>query len=360
MTGEATGDAMREQLAGMVRSVFADHLDDRAPGVAAEFDPALWAALEQTGLTLLSTPEAAGGSGGEPADSAVLLAAAGEHAAPAPLAETDLLAGWLLAASGLPVPAGPLSAAAGELAVSRSEGRVAVSGRLERVPWARVAGTVVALVPEADVVVALPAGSYTLIEGENLAREPRDRVDVDTALPVDAVVPAPPGAFRELLLRGALARALQLTGAAQRALEMMVRHAREREQFGRPIARFQAVTQQIAQAAGEVAACSAATDAAVRAAAAGFGIPRTALDVGVAKSRTSAAAGTVAAIAHQVHGAMGFTLEHRLRLVTTRMWAWREEYGNEAYWDGEVGAAALDAGADGLWGLITGPAQQER
>jgi acyl-CoA dehydrogenase len=39
------------------------------------------------------------------------------------------------------------------------------------------------------------------------------------------------------------------------------------------------------------------------------------------------------------------------------MWAWREEYGNEAYWDGEVGAAALDAGADGLWGLITGAGQ---
>jgi alkylation response protein AidB-like acyl-CoA dehydrogenase len=115
-----------------------------------------------------------------------------------------------------------------------------------------------------------------------------------------------------------------------------------------------AVTQQIALAAGDVAACRAAVDAAVRSAASdGFGAPRTALAVAVAKSRTSAAAGAVAAIAHQVHGAMGFTLEHRLRLVTTRMWSWREEYGNEAYWDGEIGAAALTAGSEGLWGLIT-------
>ncbi len=45
---------------------------------------------------------------------------------------------------------------------------------------------------------------------------------------------------------------------------------------------------------------------------------------------------------------MGFTLEHRLRLVTTRKWAWREEFGNEAYWDGEIGSAALADGSDGL------------
>lgn len=344
----------RDQLDEMVRSVFADHLEGAAAGPGAEFDSALWSVLEETGLTLVSTPEAAGGSGGELADAAVLLAAAGEYAAAVPLAETDLLAGWLLAASGLPVPAGPLTAATGDLVVSRGSGRVAVSGRLDRVPWARDARTVVVLVPGAEVVVSLPAGSWALVEGENLAREPRDSLDVDAALTADAVAPAPPGAAREIQLRGALARALQLAGAAERALELMVRHAGEREQFGRPLARFQAVTQQIALAAGDVAACRAAVDAAVRSAASdGFGAPRTALAVAVAKSRTSAAAGVVAAIAHQVHGAMGFTLEHRLRLVTTRMWSWREEYGNEAYWDGEIGAAALTAGSEGLWGLIT-------
>lgn len=348
------------QLDETVRAVFADHLDDAAVGLRAEFDATLWSVLEQAGLTLLSTPESAGGSGGGIADSAVLLSVAGEYAVPLPLAETDLLAGWLLAACGMPVPPEPLTAVTGDLAISSGsgdlDGETIVSGRLERVPWARHAGTIVALVPSpgAAVVVVLPAGSWTLTEGENLAREPRDDVEVQATLSPGAVATAPPGAERELWLRGALARALLLAAAGERALELMIRYAGEREQFGRPISRFQAVTQQIALAAGEVAAGRAATDAAVRVAAnEGFDDPRTALAVAVAKSRTSAAAETVAAVAHQVHGAIGFTLEHRLRLVTTRMWAWREEFGNEVHWDEEIGALALAAGGNGVWPLIT-------
>ncbi len=73
-----------------------------------------------------------------------------------------------------------------------------------------------------------------------------------------------------------------------------------------------------------------------------------------AKARTGEAAGVVARIAHQVHGAIGFTREHDLRLATTRLWAWREEDGSDAEWNAEVGAAVLAAGPDALWPLITG------
>jgi acyl-CoA dehydrogenase len=55
-----------------------------------------------------------------------------------------------------------------------------------------------------------------------------------------------------------------------------------------------------------------------------------------------------------VHGAIGFTREHDLRLVTTRLWAWRDEDGSEAEWNDVVAATALEAGADGLWPLIVG------
>lgn len=40
--------------------------------------------------------------------------------------------------------------------------------------------------------------------------------------------------------------------------------------------------------------------------------------------------------------------------MTTRLWAWRDEDGSEAHWHDVVGRAALDAGADGLWPLVTG------
>jgi acyl-CoA dehydrogenase len=55
-----------------------------------------------------------------------------------------------------------------------------------------------------------------------------------------------------------------------------------------------------------------------------------------------------------VHGAIGFTREHDLRLWTTRLWAWREEDGSDAEWNADLGATALAAGPAGLWPLITG------
>jgi acyl-CoA dehydrogenase len=115
------------------------------------------------------------------------------------------------------------------------------------------------------------------------------------------------------------------------------------------------VQQQLALAAAEVAAASSAAWAAAGAASAdGFTAPTTRFAVAAAKARAGEAAGEVARIAHQVHGAIGFTREYDLRLVTTRLWAWRDEDGSDAEWNAEVGATALAAGADGLWPLITG------
>ncbi|MGH3614174.1 MAG: acyl-CoA dehydrogenase family protein, partial [Pseudonocardia sp.] len=131
--------------------------------------------------------------------------------------------------------------------------------------------------------------------------------------------------------------------------------AGERVQFGRPIARFQAVQQQLALAAEEVAASGAAAEAAARVAERdGFGAGSTSFAVAAAKARTSEAAGVVARIAHQVHGAIGFTREHALRLLTTRLWAWRDEDGAEAQWQAELGGRVLAAGPNGLWPLLTG------
>ena len=64
-------------------------------------------------------------------------------------------------------------------------------------------------------------------------------------------------------------------------------------------------------------------------------------------------AGTGAAIAHQVHGAMGFTHEHSLHHATRRLWSWREEFGNEAVWAARLGKMVTRHGADGLWPFIT-------
>ncbi|MGH3565959.1 MAG: acyl-CoA dehydrogenase family protein, partial [Pseudonocardia sp.] len=115
------------------------------------------------------------------------------------------------------------------------------------------------------------------------------------------------------------------------------------------------VQQQLALAAAEVAAAGMAVQAAAGVAERdGFGAGSTSFAVAAAKARTSEAGGVVARIAHQVHGAIGFTREHALRLLTTRLWAWRDEDGAEAEWQAELGVRVLGEGPDGLWPLLTG------
>ena len=309
---------------------------------------ALWSILEEAGLTLAGVPEAAGGSGGGAEEAAAVIRAAARAAAPGPLAETGLLAGWLLAEAGHAVPAGMLGAVAGNGISLRPDGDGWVlEGAAPRVPHGRelaalavLAGGHVALVPgTAPVVVA---------EGANLAGEPRDDLRLAALrLPASAVREVPPGLTADdLALRGAVARAVALSGALERVLELTVTYAGEREQFGRPIGKFQAIQQDIAILAGEVAAARAAADAAVEQ-------PGDLLRVATAKLRAGDATTRAAEIAHQVHGAIGYTEEHRLHRFTLRLWAWRDEHGSEELWAARLGRQAAAAGGDRLWHLLT-------
>jgi acyl-CoA dehydrogenase len=336
------------ELSETARQVFADHPAEIADGWPAK----LWSTLDELGLVRLGLTEDAGGSGGELTDVAALLLAAGEATAPVPLAETEL-AGWLLHEAGLTVPMGPLAVAIAEGGVRVSDG--SVSGSLTRVGWARHATRIAVLVAGdgsgADVVLSVDPAHCELEPGTNLAGEPRDGVVLGGAVESAA---APAGTRELLARRAALLRALLLAGACGRAVAQSVRYVGERVQFGRPIAKFQAVQQQLALAAAESAAARAAAEAGVRiAGTGGFDGAHAGLAVASAKARSSQAAGTVARVAHQVHGAIGFTLEHELRLSTTRLWAWREEDGSDAHWNALVGQQVLAEGADGLWPLLT-------
>ena len=77
------------------------------------------------------------------------------------------------------------------------------------------------------------------------------------------------------------------------------------------------------------------------------------LAVAAAKATASEAAGEAAAIAHQLHGAIGFTEEHYLHRYTKALWAWREEYGNEGEWNSRLGAQVTARGGAALWPEIT-------
>jgi acyl-CoA dehydrogenase len=81
--------------------------------------------------------------------------------------------------------------------------------------------------------------------------------------------------------------------------------------------------------------------------------PSLAIAVAAAKIRAGEAACKVAEIAHQVHGAIGFTHEHGLHRLTRRLWSWRDEFGTESQWSFDLGKEVMTAGADALWLTIT-------
>jgi alkylation response protein AidB-like acyl-CoA dehydrogenase len=146
----------------------------------------------------------------------------------------------------------------------------------------------------------------------------------------------------------ALARTNLMAGGLQATLDLGLQFASERSQFGRSISKFQAIQHSLAVVAAEVAAAQRAADAAVDA----LGTDRFIDEVSASKARVGEAVGIVAEQVHQVHGAMGFTYEHRLHHFTRRLWAWRDEWGNEFYWQAKLGSRLAAMGADKVWGYI--------
>jgi len=285
------------------------------------------------------------------ADAYPLVEAAGNALLPVPLPEA-LAASWLLSQAGIEQPGGIVTVIAqppGWLAENRN-GAWYVSGTASGVPWAHAAEHAVVIArASGEPVVALLATAELRIEpGLNAAHEPRDDV---TATEAKAVACAPLGGLSTGILYefGALTRATQMAGALRRILRITAHYAGERTQFGRPIGQFQAISQQLAVLAEE---STAATIAAAFAWAEAAEDPETPA-IAVAKVRTGQAAGTSAAIAHAVFGAIGITAEHSLHFATRRLWCWRAEYGPERFWAHALGATIVRQGSARLWPGVT-------
>lgn len=313
---------MLEMLLDQADRLFGDHVDRRLliDAERGHWPEALWTEVEAFGLPDALTIPADGG-GLSFADAGALFARLGSHVVPLPIGET-MVARMLLARAGVDAPAGPIALAAGEGQAFAGEG----TGHV--------------LVQESDGIVlrAQDAGHAGSIARTRYATA-ADGVVVATLLL--------PNTLPDLPTLGAMLRASQMAGATARVLEMSVDYANTRQQFGRPIGRFQAVQQLLAKLAAEAAAAQAAAD-----------LAWSALDAGslgyagaIAKIRTGEAARTAATIAHQVHGAIGVTDEHMLHYVTRRLWTWRLDYGSEGAWARRLGEAARQDGD--LWSFLT-------
>jgi acyl-CoA dehydrogenase len=353
------GNAVESEniVAETAERIFADLADAQTINNDKEgrWKAPLWQALSEAGLPLSWVPEDCGGSGASLAEGFSVLSSAGRFAVAVPLAET-MLAGWLLAQARIASPDGAMTVAP----ASPKDGIAlnpdgTLSGRARGIPFAKAAKHIAVLASgESGLSIALAdAASCRIEQGVNLASDASDVVTFNNLRPT-AIKPAPKGFDQtSLMLMGAVARSLQIAGALESMLDISVRYSNERVAFEKKISKFQAVQHNLAKLAGEAAAALAAASSAADTIANSTSFDEAVfLEAASAKIRCSEAAEKGAAIAHQVHGAIGFTIEHILHRYTLRALAWRDDFGHESYWAVELGKMVAARGADELWPLV--------
>ncbi len=342
---------MREIIVDTTRRIFTDLGAPQEIILAGDdsWKAPLWSALEEAGLTQAWVAEEDGGAGVSITDTFAILRTAGRFAVAVPLAET-LLSARLLSVSGLAVPPGPIGFV---LPVTSKRPRLAdgrLQGRVRGVAFARECDHLV-VVTEASEVALVARADCEIEALDGISGEPMDNVGFEgTPVMASAVGGISEEAMKRL---GAVVRATQMAGALEGMLDISVAYAQERVAFGRPIGKFQAVQHLLARLAEETAAAVAAASSAAQAmetqpldGAEAF------IEVASAKIRAGEAAREGAMIAHQVHGAIGYTAEHPLHRYVQRLWGWRDDFGQEAHWALALGEHVAAGGAKGFWPAV--------
>jgi acyl-CoA dehydrogenase len=307
-------------------------LADTASGIFSELGASAtlgqdWSTIEEVGLPGLLLAEDQGGFGGSWEDALVVFRLAGYHALSLPVVEAIVAAAMADRSEGR-----------GTIA-SRTHGVVSgetFTGTVSGVCFAEAADFLVAPSPGGGSMILEPA-SAVRTDSVNTAGEERASLTFDKA-PVTLIE-------ADVFELGALARVAQIAGALDASLAKSVEYVNERQQFGRPLAKFQAVQQSLASFACEAAAANCAAMGAAQAMARGFAP----FEIAAAKLRANRAIGIGTALAHQVHGAIGFTEEYPLHPLTRRLWAWRSEFGNDQHWAERLGDGIVARGANAFW-----------
>jgi acyl-CoA dehydrogenase len=230
-----------------------------------------------------------------------------------------------------------------------------LSGNAAGIPFAGDSKHIaVVATDEKGVMIALAKTQDCRVsEGQNLAGDSANTVIFDRTKPIRSARASANFDKSALLLMGAIVRSVEAAGALETILSLSVRYANERVAFERPIGKFQAVQQNLARLAGETAAVLASAGSAADTIAQSSAFDDTVfLEAAAAKIRSGEAAAEGAAIAHQVHGAIGFTSEHILHRFTLRLLSWRDDFGNESYWAAALGDLIARRGASNFWPLL--------
>ena len=342
---------IKEMIVEVVEKIFKDKVEKETVDLLEENKWAedVWQLLLENELHHVAVSEEDGGAGGDIEDLLALYELAGKYAAPVPFVE-HTLANFLLQQVDLkPFEQLTTYSITDQLQLKDN----ALFGTLKHVGWAQYAEKIVTVAQEdsQQYIVVADLQDALLKNSTNLASEPRSEVIFENLKTLNKV-PITAMQYDVLKKLVTAASVSKMSGALTTAFQLSVQFSKEREQFGRPIHRFQLVQQHLANMAGEQTLMTVAVNNIQRLLADG----REESEVAYARIKMDDASRAVATSAHQVHAAIGVTHEHRLHHYTRRLWAWRDEEFTARYWKKQLAQQLLETKVD-LWESITDQAE---
>jgi alkylation response protein AidB-like acyl-CoA dehydrogenase len=330
---------LRTMIVASVRRLCERHCTAATIAAAEQgvFPTDLWKHLAEAGVFRLLAGTEDGGVGATIADTAAALSVLGGFAVPGPVVES-VAANLARTAVGLAAIDAPQSLA---FAAASAQGDQPAT-ELSDVRWGKALG---------GIVIARRCGDGTSLSMVDPSDVRLDTVSSLSGEPMAAMTIAGPdldqirsstdiATLRNIV---ALGRCAEAVGAIKWMLESCLRHVDERSQFGRPIGRFQAVQQMLAEMGAHVAAAGTICNAACELADDGDWTL-----VSPAVVRIVGAVDRSVAIAHQIHGAIGFSREHGLNLRTRRAMQWCDDAYLLHDWSAELGERLIAPEAS-LW-----------
>jgi len=217
----------------------------------------------------------------------------------------------------------------------RDDGSYVISGTKLFVPDAHIADYLLCVAktkPRSGITIFLANGrnpgiKYTLLKtmaGDKLCEVVFDQVPVPTASILGRLNQGG-SALQRIMQRAAVGKCCEMVGNIQRVLEMTVDYAKERKQFDRPIGSFQVIQHYCADMATDVDGARFSTYQAAWMLSEGLPCTK---EVAIAKAWMGEACQRVFALAHQIHGAIGVTIEHDLHYYTRRAKAAELAFGD--------------------------------
>lgn len=340
-------------LAETVERLFRDLMTEGMPQAENQSAFAhMWNAIEELGITNLFLSEENGGFEGEWLDAFSVFKLLGSHALPLPVGET-IVAKKLLQDCDMKIPDAAITiGTARKVNIQRNKNseQWLFSGEVPLLPWGQTVQS--ALIQchfdDKNYYALLSTKHASLITRDfNQANEPRDTLRFVNCPVMDLKLLD--NNVDNLFSSGAMLRTCQVAGALEAALELSIQYVQERKQFGKSISKFQVIQHQLALLAEHCAATNCAAQSACSASDQGDGN----FEIAAAKLRANRAVAESTSIAHQVHGAIGFTQEYRLHYFTQRLWSWRSEFGNDRHWARYLGNQIIQAEPSELWANLT-------